>query len=250
MIHYPHACWHTTQTDWSPCAAVLGHVRAYTHAHDPHHLHLGIWDVAADAAPPERSVLLSRGCDPQWVLPVEQAAGAFTLKPTRKYGRRFLAQSDTVAVPGVLDADRIVRPTASQYQTATRPLESDLGTLCAALMRGFVYKRQEGKPARVVTLGYRVPPANPWSQVYGLFDKLNAMDRWARGFARDYRVPLLLAELVGDAAFEPHVCESGPYDGKPCGIFQGHRIARVASILTTDEAVGNEFAMLARFNLS
>jgi hypothetical protein len=178
--------------------------------HDPGHLHLGIWETPGDAELPGPVTVATAGscaiygCDNGDEQPVEQAAMSLRLKPTRLYGRTLVARSETVAIPGLLDASRTRQvPVTACFERHERPLASDLGTLCSVLMRGLVWKTQAGKPRTVVTLGYRVPPCNPLAQAYPLAEKLDALERFARDFARTRRAPLLLAEYVGDTVLEP-----------------------------------------------
>ena len=159
--------------------------------HDPSHLHLGIWETPGDAELPGPVTVATAGpcaiygCDNGDEQPVEQAALSLRLKPTRLYGRTLLARSETVAIPGLLDASRTRQvPVTACFERHERPLASDLGTLCSVLMRGLVWKTQAGKPRTVVTLGYRVPPRNPLAQAYPLTEKLDALEKFARDFAR------------------------------------------------------------------
>lgn len=227
------------------------HYARYYRAHDPRCMHLGVWEVAGDVELPGRVAVASGGDVGTYrggpaTLSAEEAALSLNLKPTRRYGRSLRVESDEVAIPGLLDPEAVrqVAHTAG-FGRHSRPLASDIGTLSAVLMRGMAYQWQHGRPLTVVTAAYRVPPCNPHAEVYSLVETLNRLDVFARGFARQHRVPLLLGEMVGDTVYEERTCGAG----HPFQCYRGKRIARTASIATTDPDTAAGFAVMARMIL-
>lgn len=219
--------------------------------HDPAHMHLGIWETAGDARLPGRVAVASAGSAAIYGaedhdVSAEEAASSLKLRPTRLYGRSLMVRGDEVAIPDLLDRDTVRQvPHTARHEPHRRPLESDLGTLSAVLMRGLAYRWQEGKPRTVVTLPYRVPPCAPEVLVCRLVPKLDALDWFARDFARQHRVPLFLGELIGDNVHERVETERG-------GVYHryvGRRIARTASVACTDPTTAAAFAMMARLTL-
>lgn len=241
---------HAGSTCWAPSNP--GVFSAYYRLHDPRDMHLGLWETPGDARLPGRVTVESAGEVGRYGVSAladapsaEEAALSLKLNPTRLYGRSLSVRSDDVAIPGLLDASTTRQEPTAGYRQLDRPLESDLGTLSAVLMRGMAYQWQRGKPLTVVTAAYRVPLCNPYATVYSLVPKLNALDAWARDFARRHRVPLLLTEMVGDRVLKRVDTPRGHYMDH-----QGTRIARTASVACTDPVTAASFAMMARMQLS